>query len=188
MIKFDIDKIPQLLNPVDDKEIVDKAQNGYKRAAVLVPLIWHDNQWHILFTKRTENLPHHKGQISFPGGMYELEDQNMHETALRETEEELGVKRHTIQTLGRMDDFEAISGVTISPYVGILFWPQRLALSVDEVSHIVIMPVHWLADSSHYEKREYHGFHDVLYYQPYEGEVLWGITAYLTKTLLDKFE
>ena len=188
MINFDVDHIHTILNPVNDAETLQFANNGHNRAAVLIPLIWHENQWNILFTKRTETIPHHKGQISFPGGMYEPQDHNMHETALRETEEELGVSRDTIQTLGCMNDFTAVSGVTISPYVGILLWPQRLSLSIDEVSHIIIMPVKWLADPAHYEAREYRGFKDVIYYQAYQGEILWGITAYLTKTFLEKFE
>ena len=188
MKNFDVDRIHTILNPVNDDEMLQLSNNGQKHAAVLIPLIWHENQWNILFTKRTETIPHHKGQISFPGGMFDPEDQNMHETALRETEEELGVSRDTIQTLGCMDDFIAVSGVTISPYVGILLWPQRLSLSIEEVSHIIIMPVKWLADPSHYEEREYRGFNGVIYYQAYQGEILWGITAYLTKTFLENFE
>ena len=188
MKNFNIDHIHAVLNPINDLEKLQISNNGQNHAAVLIPLIWHENQWNILFTKRTETLPHHKGQISFPGGMYEPEDQNMHETALRETEEELGVSRDTIQTLGCMDDFSAISGVIISPYVGILLWPQRLSLSVEEVSHIIIMPINWLAEPSNYEIKEYMGHKDVIYYRSYQGEVLWGITAYLTKTFLEKIK
>jgi 8-oxo-dGTP pyrophosphatase MutT (NUDIX family) len=186
MIEFNIDNVSNILKPVDDWKVINPMGNGYQRAAVLMPLIWHENQWCILFTKRTETLPHHKGQISFPGGMYENEDKNMHETALRETEEELGISRDTIQTLGRMDDFAAISGVIISPYVGILLWPQRLNLSVDEVSHVIIMPANWLANPANCEEREYMGHSDVVYYRPYQGEVLWGITARLTRDFLEK--
>jgi 8-oxo-dGTP pyrophosphatase MutT (NUDIX family) len=188
MIDFDIYRVPKVLQPVDNAEKNIISDNGNKRAAVLLPLIWHENQWNILYTKRTETIPHHKGQISFPGGMYEPVDKNMHDTALRETEEELGISRNAIQTLGCMDDFMAVSGINISPFVGIIFWPQRLQLSVDEVSRVIIMPVSWLANPEHYEKREYQGYRDVIYYQPYEGDVLWGITAHLTRVFLEKFE
>ena len=188
MIEFNIDEVSKVLQPVDDGNVIRQNEDGDKRAAVFIPLIWHENQWNILYTKRTETLPHHKGQISFPGGMYEFEDKNMHETALRETEEELGISRDTLQTLGCMDDFEAVSGIHISPYIGILLWPQRLNLSTEEVSHIIIMPVEWLADPAHYEEREYKGFSNVVYYKPFQGEILWGITARLTIEFLEKMK
>ena len=186
MINFDIYKVPKVLDPVDYDETVTYSDNGYKHAAVLLPLVWHKDQWNILFTKRTETLPHHKGQISFPGGKYEIEDKNMYETAIRETEEELGISRNSIQTLGSMESFTAVSGIEISPYVGIIFWPQRLSLSVNEVSKVILMPISWLADPENYEEKEYNGYPDVVFYQPFQGEVLWGITAQLTKTFLEK--
>jgi 8-oxo-dGTP pyrophosphatase MutT (NUDIX family) len=163
-------------------------QNGYKMAAVLLPLIYYQDQWFVLYTKRTETLYHHKGQISFPGGMAEAGDRTPLDTALRETEEELGVLRSEIRLLGRLDDFYTLDHMLIFPFVGIINWPQTFNLSKDEVSKIILIPLDWLNDPDHSVEKDYNGHPDVVFYQVFEGEILWGITARMTKMFLKMLE
>ncbi|MBI9047791.1 MAG: CoA pyrophosphatase [Anaerolineaceae bacterium] len=188
MIEINARNLAERLIPIEKSIPINSYTNGYKRAAVLVPLIWHEHDWHILYTKRTETIPHHKGQISFPGGMTEADDKSFAETALRETEEELGVSRNSILVVGSMDEFLAVSGVTIMPFVGIMEWPQKLNLSVAEVSRVILIPVDWLSDPTHHREGEYHGYKDVVFYNEYEGDLLWGITARLTKTFINQLQ
>src|SRR5512139_3161706 len=78
-------------------------------AAVLVPLLYGDGEWHVLVTQRTEQVEHHKGQISFPGGACDTGDAGLRATALRETFEEIGVPPESVEVLGQLDDFPTIS-------------------------------------------------------------------------------
>jgi len=153
-------------------------------AAVLMPLIAINQHLHVLFTKRTETVMSHKGQISFPGGMAEKADRNPSATALRETEEELGIKQTSIELLGRLDPIQTFTNILIYPLVGFLEWPLTLQLSRDEVSKVILIPLEWLANPSNSSRRNYNGHSDVIFFQPYEGEVLWGITATMTKKLI----
>lgn len=184
MMKFNPKRISEILLPLYTEES-NPSSNGNQTASVFVPLIMTETGWHILYTKRTETLMHHRGQISFPGGMAEEDDRNAMATALRETEEELGVDSSTIQLLGRMQNFVTIHKMVIHPFVGILAWPQKVNFSKDEVSKVFSIPVQWLMNPENYVEREYNGHPDVVFYDPYDGEILWGITARITKDFLD---
>ena len=185
MQNFDPTLVSRHLLPLSVTDQSANFTNGQRTASVLLPLIALDSGWHILYTKRKETLLHHRGQISFPGGMAEASDSSAMQTALRETEEELGVPSDTVHLLGRMQEFITIHNMVIHPFVGILHWPQELHVSKDEVSKIIIMPVNWLVDPAHYVIREYNGHPDVVFYKPFDGEILWGITARITKDFMD---
>jgi 8-oxo-dGTP pyrophosphatase MutT (NUDIX family) len=174
----------KLFSPIVDFPSVD-AQNKHLIAAVLLPLVNDQTGWHILFTKRTDTLPHHKGQISFPGGMAEDVDSSPLDSALRETEEELGVDRSSIRVLGRMQSFVTSYDLLIYPFVGILTWPQELNISRDEVSKVILIPIDWLRDSNHYSEKEYNDHPGVIFYDSFEGDILWGMTARMTRDFLD---
>ncbi|MHB8709576.1 MAG: NUDIX hydrolase, partial [Desulfuromonadales bacterium] len=85
-------------------------------AAVLLPLLIRDGEEYVLFTRRTEQLPHHAGEISFPGGARHADDPDLAATALRETEEEIGIPAASIQLHGRLDDFWSIHGYHVVPF------------------------------------------------------------------------
>src|SRR5262245_56549999 len=91
-----------------------------KPAAVLVPFLEKEGETYLLFTRRTESVRDHKGQISFPGGARDPGDPSLRETALRETEEEIGVPRHAVEVLGELDDYVTVTNYMITPYVGII--------------------------------------------------------------------
>lgn len=161
----------------------------WRRAAVLVPLLRNEREWHLLFIRRTESVADHKGQVAFPGGAMEGEDASLEVTALRESQEEIGLPQHSVSILGRLPDFYTISNYLITPVVGVIGWPFPLALSMEEVSRVFTIPLLWLADPANHEERLYTRpdgltHENVIFFSPYEGEILWGATARITLTFL----
>jgi 8-oxo-dGTP pyrophosphatase MutT (NUDIX family) len=155
---------------------------------VLIPLLCDGDQWHLLFIRRTETVQHHKGQVSFPGGAYELEDASLQATALRETWEEVGIPPAEINVLGQMPVFGTISSYAITPVVGQIPWPYPLKPEPAEVSRVFTIPIEWLADPAHWSEKPYvrpNGQQEqVLFFDHYDGELLWGITARITLDFL----
>jgi len=159
-----------------------------RQAAVLIPLICQDGEWQVLFIRRTESLAKHKGQVAFPGGGSEPEDEGIVRTALRETYEEVGISQDNIRILGRMNELNTHSGFAITPIVGAVALPVHLKLQPEEVARVFTIPLSWLADASHHEKRPYRRNgkeEEVIYFQQYDGELLWGISAEITVDLLN---
>lgn len=159
-----------------------------RSAAVLVPLLRQDGEWRLLFTRRAESLPNHKGQVSFPGGASEPEDASPHATALREALEEIGIQPHHVRILGELYSRPTITYFMITPVVGRIEWPYSFHLSPEEVSRVFTIPLHWLADPANREERLIQmpsgRMAHVIYYQAYDGEILWGASARITLDLL----
>jgi 8-oxo-dGTP pyrophosphatase MutT (NUDIX family) len=157
------------------------AGRNYRAAAVLVPLVCTQEKWHLLFTRRTDLVQNHKGQVSFPGGAAEMGDTCREDTALRETGEEIGIARDQIEILGKMWEMPTITGFSVTPVVGQVQWPAALHISPNEVSRVFTAPLDWLADPANHEevdltlpdgRRE-----KVIYFQLFDGEKIWGATA-----------
>lgn len=159
-----------------------------RQAAVLVPLFLRDGQDHLLFTVRTSHLVHHAGEISFPGGGRDAADTDLIVTALRETEEELGIGRQKVEVLGRLDDFYSIHGYHVVPYVGVIADPGQLCIDPFEIAATFAAPlshfrepgVHHVEDWSHRGR-----IHAVNFYR-YEDHVIWGLTAAILRQLLEE--
>jgi 8-oxo-dGTP pyrophosphatase MutT (NUDIX family) len=162
--------------------------SGLRKAAVLIPLLCDGDHWQLLFIRRTETVQDHKGQVSFPGGAYEPEDTDMQATALRETSEEVGIPPSEINLLGTMPVFNTISSFAITPVVGQIPWPYPLTPQPAEVSRVFTIPVEWLADPAHWSEKPYvrpNGREEkVIFFEKYDGELLWGITARITLDFL----
>ena len=148
-------------------------------AAVLVPLVNRPQGVQVLLTQRTAHLRDHAGQISFPGGRVEPEDPDRETTALRETEEEIGLARERIALLGRLPGYEIPSGFRIVPVVGWVEPPFDLKADEFEVADIFEAPLTHFLDPANYQRREYHfrGRHRHYLAIPYEGRYIWGATA-----------
>ena len=156
-----------------------------KCAAVLVPLLWDAEQWHLLFTRRTERVESHKGQVAFPGGGCDEGETTPEATALRETEEELGIAANQIRILGRLTNMITISSFRVTPVVGVIPWPTVLRVGQDEVERVFTIPLPWLADSRNRWEFTMPGRKRFLIaYHPYDGELLWGATARMTVDFL----
>lgn len=165
------------------------AQSGtpaHKCAAVLVPLLRQDGEWRLLYTRRTDLVESHKGQVSFPGGACDDGETTPEETALREAHEEIGLAPHEVRLLGRLNPMNTISFYRVTPVVGVIPWPTVFRPEQAEVARIFTMPLTWLADrSNRWEFNLLGRDHSVIVYHPFDGEVLWGATARMTVDFLE---
>jgi 8-oxo-dGTP pyrophosphatase MutT (NUDIX family) len=158
-------------------------------AAVLIPLIMQHDEWHLVFTRRTEAVEHHKGQVSFPGGGCDVGESTPEQTALREAGEEIGLKPEDVRLLGKLNEVFTITRYRVTPVVGVLPWPYEIRLEPAEVERVFTIPLIWLADPANWEMRSVtpagvpRAF-QVIYYHSYDGEILWGATARMTQNFL----
>jgi 8-oxo-dGTP pyrophosphatase MutT (NUDIX family) len=148
-------------------------------AAVLVPLINRAEGMTVLLTQRTAHLSAHAGQISFPGGRVEEEDADAIVTALRETEEEVGLTRDLIDVIGRLDTYVTGTGFEITPIVGVVTPRYTLAIDPNEVAEAFEVPLSYVLDSRNHNRteRESAGRTRVFFVLPYDGRNIWGATA-----------
>jgi 8-oxo-dGTP pyrophosphatase MutT (NUDIX family) len=156
-----------------------KQDTRITQAAVLVPLVNRAGRIQVLFTQRTPHLEDHAGQISFPGGRVEAGDASREETALRETEEEIGLARAAVALLGRLPDYDIPSGFRITPVVGWIEAPVALKLDPFEVAAVFEAPLEHFLDADRYRRGEYRfrGRHRHYLAIPFEGRYIWGATA-----------
>ena len=155
-------------------------------AAVLVPLLRVDGEWHLLYTRRTDRVESHKGQVSFPGGACDEGETSPEQTALREAEEEIGLRPEDVRVLGRLNSMATISSFRVTPVVGVISWPVVFRPAQAEVARVFTMPLAWLADKSNrWEFNIFGRNHSVIFFHPYDGELLWGATARMTVEFLN---
>lgn len=150
-----------------------------KPAAVLVPLVDRPGGPTVLLTQRTAHLAHHAGQISFPGGHIEPEDGGPEETALRETEEEIGLDRRCVEILGHLDTYITRTGFVVTPVVAIITPPFTLEPDAREVAEVFEVPLAFLLDPANHHrcKAEFDGVTRHFYAMPYNRHFIWGATA-----------
>ena len=177
-------------------EMSDPSSDGYaeidlndeirlKCAAVLIPLAWHDDEWHLLYTRRTDRVESHKGQVSFPGGACDEGETTPEQTALREAEEEIGLDPKDVRVLGRISNMITITYFRVTPVVGVIKWPAVFRVGEHEVARIFTIPLKWLANPSNRWEFEMPGRNRrLIAYHPYDGELLWGATARMTVDFL----
>ena len=157
-------------------------------SAVLIPVYESNEIYHIVFIKRTDTVTTHKGQISFPGGAREKEDNSMLDTALRESYEEIGLDIKDVEILGELDDeITTTSNYIVTPYIGVIPWPYEFVKNNDEVDEILYIPIPALLerDCLHPDTETLDGRKVDSYAYRYCGEVIWGATARILKKLLD---
>jgi 8-oxo-dGTP pyrophosphatase MutT (NUDIX family) len=151
--------------------------------------VWHDDEWHLLFTRRTDRVESHKGQVSFPGGACEEGETTPEQTALREAHEEVGINPKDVRVLGRLANMITISHFHVTPVVGVIQWPYVFRLENTEVARVFTMPLEWLAKpSNRWQFPVPIGSRSVIVYHPFDGELLWGATARMTVDFLEALE
>jgi 8-oxo-dGTP pyrophosphatase MutT (NUDIX family) len=158
------------------------------RAAVLVPLYQKDGTAHVLFQVRTELVEHHKGQISFPGGAEDPGDADLLMTALRETEEEIGLAGEDVEVWGRLDDIVTISNFVVTPYVGLITRPAPypFAPSGYEVAELLEVPLpHLHGPALNLEPVPWRDMRVPPPSYSYGRHVIWGATARMLRQFLD---
>ena len=165
--------------------------DNLREAAVLVPFLRIEDAWHILYIRRTSYAgDRHGGQVAFAGGKREDVDRSLLDTALREAEEEVGIVQQDVEVLGHINHHHTVSDFQVRPYVGTVRWPYELTLDGIEVARAFTMPLRWLAEAGNYrtEQRQHPDSRrpwPVVYYDLYDGEMLWGATARMTLSLID---
>lgn len=171
--------LPEALDDAWDDASVDLLPAVLQPAAVLIPLIRRPHGYQILLTKRAANLKHHAGQISFPGGRAEDADVSPAATALRETQEEVGIEPSRVEIIGSLDRFQTISGYRITPLVGLVEAGFKLKLDADEVDEVFEVPLDFLLDSGNHQRRSklYKGRQRQYFVIQYGAILIWGATA-----------
>lgn len=158
-----------------------------RQAAVLVPIVERDGQLTVILTRRSDDLPVHKGQISFPGGRVEDDDSNHIETALRESEEEIGLHRGEVEVVGRLDTYVTRTGFSVTPVIGFVRPPLDLTPCPIEVAEIFEVPLGFVLDRANQERhsREWQGKTRHFFVLPYKHYYIWGATAGMLVNLSD---
>lgn len=156
-------------------------------AAVLVPLVARATGASVLLTRRTAHLTDHAGQIAFPGGRRDPEDPDEEHTALRETEEEVGIPRSRIRVIGRLGRYVTRTGYAVTPVVGIVSPPIAPRPEPGEVEEVFEVPLTFLTDRANHQRheREVGGVQRSFYAMPYGEYYIWGATAGMIVNLVD---
>lgn len=158
-----------------------KLEGPLTPAGVLVPLIQRPEGLSVLLTQRASHLKHHAGQVSFPGGRMEDHDDDVRVAALRETQEEVGIEPHLIEVIGYLRSMPTITGFAVTPVVGLVSGAAELVVDRTEVEYAFEVPLAHLMDKANdrVADREYEGKTFSLVEFHYEGERIWGATAYM---------
>lgn len=156
-------------------------------AGVIIPLIEEETGYDVLFTERTHHLKNHPGQISFPGGKAEENDKDLLDTALRETEEEVGISPKLFNIIGSLQPMPSIAGFLVTPFIGILTQPCILKIDTREVAATFTVPLDYLFDPINLKTQwitRNNTKHEVYVIQ-YENYRIWGLTAKILVELSD---
>lgn len=156
-----------------------------KKAAVLIALVERPNGLHIILTKRAAHLRHHPGQISFPGGRQEKTDCSLQHTALRETEEEIGLTAEEISLFGSLQQLSTSSGFIVSPYLAFADSEHTLKIDKQEVQSTFELPLEFILKRGNFYKQHLlaNKKRHFTYLLPYQNRLIWGATAQMLLNL-----
>lgn len=156
-----------------------KQTTPLKKAAVLIPLIERNDGLHMLLTQRALHLKHHPGQVSFPGGKVELSDDSFAMTALRETEEEIGIPQNNIELVGSLPPLTTTSGFHVTPFIGFIADSQLLNIDDNEVQKCFEVPCSFILNSRNFSKQYLtaNKQRHFTYCCAYQNNLIWGATA-----------
>lgn len=181
----------RLMGQTPREEAKSLESTAGKKAAVLLLIYLLRGEPHLVFTKRTEGMPNHKGEISLPGGAHRAHDASLLDTALRETHEELGIEPGQIKILGQLDDIYTLtSGFTVSPFIGFTAARPQFRVDPSEVAEVIEVPLVALLDPAIFheeERRLPEGSYKGYFYQ-YREHKIWGATARILKQFLDLYQ
>jgi 8-oxo-dGTP pyrophosphatase MutT (NUDIX family) len=161
-----------------------KRTPAVKEAAVLIPIFFKFNEAYLLFTKRTDLVAHHKGQISFPGGIFENRDLNLERTALRETEEEMGIKHKDVTILGQTDQYVTNTNFLVTPFVGHFTYPYKYHINKTEITEVIEVPLIAIIDPRNFKIKKMKNANRNLHYYYYNDNIIWGVTGFILSNFL----
>lgn len=188
-MKIDFNYLKERLSFAEKKlssEIPFSNEKPPTPAAVLIPIYEKNDEHYILFTKRTEKLRHHKGQISFPGGKFDPTDKDLKETALRESYEEIGLKDIDVEIIGSSAQMITNTNFIVTPFAGTFKYPYEFNINKDETDYLIEVPLKHLVDKNNFkiEEREVMGQKIPIYFYSFGEHIIWGVTG---KILYDFF-
>ncbi|MCX5859205.1 MAG: CoA pyrophosphatase [Proteobacteria bacterium] len=183
-MRCDPDRLRRILK---DRKRISSRPRGFRRAAVLVPIFERQGDSGLIFTRRTETVSTHKGEISFPGGAVDPGDRGSKQAALRESEEELSLPSRQVEVVGFLDDIVTLSLFRITPVVGFVREPCSLYPNPQEIEKVFEIPVTRFLDPVIFrteEKFEFQGRPYPIYYFHLPEVTIWGATAKILKQFL----
>ena len=162
-----------------------QAAGRVTQAAVLIPLVLQEEGLSVLLTQRTNHLRDHAGQISFPGGRMDPDDIDPNHTALRESEEEIGLDRSRVEIIGHLPQYLTVSGYSVTPVVGLVQAQAEYPLDEFEVADVFEVPLRFLMDPANHQVRVWQSEQGGrrFYAMPYENRFIWGATAGMLRNL-----
>lgn len=179
-----------LAEPLEAQFVQDDAGESslLTAAAVLFPIVLHDEGATVLLTQRTAHLRDHGGQISFPGGRVEIDDESPVHTALRETEEEIGLGRECVEIVGFLPEYFTGTGFRVTPVVAFVHPPFALTPDPFEVAEVFEVPLAFLLDPKNHQRHSLHyrGALRHFFAMPYGDYFIWGATAGMIRSLTDR--
>ncbi|QWD83067.1 CoA pyrophosphatase [Polynucleobacter sp. MWH-P3-07-1] len=168
-------------------DIIARRQAAGKitQAAVLIPLLLHEGGLSVLLTQRTQHLHDHAGQISFPGGRMDPEDLTPERTALRESQEEIGLNPANVEIIGHLPEYLTVSGYSVTPVVGLVQAQAEYVHDEFEVADIFEVPLSFLMDPANHQVRIWQSEQGMrrFYAMPYGNRFIWGATAGMLRNL-----
>jgi 8-oxo-dGTP pyrophosphatase MutT (NUDIX family) len=181
------DFIDQIRNTLSSRQRRVIEHPPFSHAAVLIPLFKKGEDCHLLFTKRSDQVKYHKGEISFPGGVVDEEDLELISTAIREAFEEIGLRESDIQIIGVLDDIVTITEFIVTPIIGLFPYPYPFEVSEMEIAELIEVPLSSLLDEDCFSEREIFrgGQKEIVYAYQYGKHMIWGATARILKQFLD---
>lgn len=169
---------------------ITAAPEGLMPAAVMLLIYRKDGEHCVLLNKRSMTVEHHKGEMSFPGGARDPEDSDFEDTALRETDEEMGIKPSDITILGRLDDNVTRSNFLVKVFVGTIPYPYEFRPSSHEIAEVVEIPISVLRDPAYWrwDSRIEDGVRTSVRSYGYREHLVYGATAKILDQFLDVVE
>lgn len=173
----------------DLSPVADLFEVPPRPAAVLIPMTLIADEWHLIYIRRPATMAEHSDQVAFPGGRLDPEDEDVVAAALREAHEEVGLSPADVRVLGQLDAILTITNYLVTPIVGTFPWPYKFKPAEEEVSRIFTIPLSWLATPGNHrivprELPNQLGQISTVYFEPYDSELLWGVTAKITLIFL----
>ncbi len=188
-IDYPFSSLVQLSSPIPSPPL-RKWDDDLKASAVLLLLHKTDNEWQIIFTKRASHLNHHAGQVSFPGGRFDVSDEHLLATAIRETYEEIGISANHYKIIGQLKQRPTLTGFRIFPYIALLETLPPMTIAEDEVDEVFSAPLSFVCDSiNHHKESIYYQGEDREYYKiQWRDQMIWGATARMLVDLSEYYQ
>ncbi len=179
----------EIIKALLNRKVKRVLNDGLTPSAVLVPLFHIEEQHYLLFTRRSEGVIFHKGEICFPGGTYKDQDSTLLQTALREAREEIGLEARDAEILGELDDcVTQNTNYVISPFAAFIPYPYNFELDGREVQQIITIPLSFLVDKTFSDQNDYpaskDNLKDSISYE-YAGYTIFGATARILRTFIN---